>query len=58
MASIEKTKFCPICQKLVPPKQEAKAFPFCSERCQLVDLGAWLDGGYAIAGDPGPSETS
>jgi uncharacterized protein len=24
-------------------------FPFCSERCKLVDLGAWLDGDYRIA---------
>lgn len=25
--------------------------PFCSERCRLVDLGAWLDERYAIPGD-------
>lgn len=25
-----------------------KYFPFCSERCKLVDLGAWLDCGYRI----------
>lgn len=25
--------------------------PFCSERCRMVDLGAWLDEKYAI---PGP----
>jgi endogenous inhibitor of DNA gyrase (YacG/DUF329 family) len=52
MASIEKTSSCPVCQKLVPPKREALAFPFCSERCQLVDLGTWLDGGYAIPAEP------
>ncbi len=22
--------------------------PFCSERCKLMDLGAWLSGHYAI----------
>ncbi|MBI2518796.1 MAG: DNA gyrase inhibitor YacG [Bdellovibrio sp.] len=22
--------------------------PFCSERCQLIDLGHWLEGDYAI----------
>jgi endogenous inhibitor of DNA gyrase (YacG/DUF329 family) len=25
--------------------------PFCSERCRLIDLGAWLDEKYTI---PGP----
>jgi endogenous inhibitor of DNA gyrase (YacG/DUF329 family) len=24
--------------------------PFCSERCQLVDLGAWVNGEYCIPG--------
>ncbi len=23
-------------------------YPFCSERCKLVDLGRWLDGKYQI----------
>jgi hypothetical protein len=23
--------------------------PFCSERCRLVDLGAWLDGAHRIS---------
>ncbi|MFN2502416.1 MAG: DNA gyrase inhibitor YacG [Pyrinomonadaceae bacterium] len=27
--------------------------PFCSERCKLLDFGAWVDGEYNI-----PSETS
>ena len=27
-------------------------FPFCSERCRLVDLGRWLDGHYRIPGEP------
>jgi hypothetical protein len=28
-------------------------FPFCSDRCKLIDLGRWLDGKYqiAVAGD-------
>jgi endogenous inhibitor of DNA gyrase (YacG/DUF329 family) len=38
-----------------------KFFPFCSERCRLIDLGAWLDADYRIpaqAGDEsdGPSK--
>jgi endogenous inhibitor of DNA gyrase (YacG/DUF329 family) len=39
---------CPICKKPVPD-QEANAFyPFCSDRCKLIDLGRWLDGKYMI----------
>ena len=26
------------------------SFPFCSERCRLIDLGRWVDGRYAIPG--------
>jgi hypothetical protein len=26
--------------------------PFCSERCRLIDLGAWLDEKYTIPGPP------
>lgn len=22
--------------------------PFCSDRCRLIDLGRWLDEGYAL----------
>jgi endogenous inhibitor of DNA gyrase (YacG/DUF329 family) len=30
---------------------DAGTFPFCSERCRLVDLGNWLDGRYALTDD-------
>ena len=23
-------------------------FPFCSDRCRLIDLGKWASGGYVI----------
>lgn len=42
---------CPICRKPVqepPPDQPLGIFPFCSERCKMVDLGRWLDGKYQI----------
>jgi len=26
-------------------------FPFCSERCRTIDLGAWLDEKYVIESD-------
>ncbi|MDE0970418.1 MAG: DNA gyrase inhibitor YacG [Octadecabacter sp.] len=35
---------CPICDK----KTIAEFRPFCSRRCGNLDLGKWLDGGYAI----------
>lgn len=25
--------------------------PFCSERCKLIDFGAWADGEYGIAAE-------
>jgi endogenous inhibitor of DNA gyrase (YacG/DUF329 family) len=24
-------------------------FPFCSERCRIIDLGKWASGGYVIS---------
>lgn len=51
----DQTRACPICEKAVPPLTEGSAFPFCSPRCQLADLGTWLDDGYAIPGDPSPN---
>jgi endogenous inhibitor of DNA gyrase (YacG/DUF329 family) len=40
---------CPICQKPVKKSgQNRKFFPFCSKRCSLIDLGAWLDSDYKI----------
>jgi len=40
---------CPICKK--PAKAGDIDFPFCSERCRLIDLGKWASGGYVIS-DP------
>jgi uncharacterized protein len=38
---------CPICRKLVVATDAD--FPFCSERCRLIDLGKWASGGYVIS---------
>jgi uncharacterized protein len=38
---------CPICNK--PADPDAPTFPFCSDRCQKIDLGKWLDGKYTIS---------
>jgi endogenous inhibitor of DNA gyrase (YacG/DUF329 family) len=57
---------CPVCQKEIAPASEAEAkwLPFCSERCQNVDLFRWSEGRYAIVeplmpahdADAGPME--
>jgi endogenous inhibitor of DNA gyrase (YacG/DUF329 family) len=44
---------CPVCHKPVKSSsrdgaEETQFFPFCSRRCKLVDLGAWLDARYTI----------
>lgn len=38
---------CPICRTIVL-RTDAE-FPFCSERCRLIDLGKWASGGYVIS---------
>lgn len=39
---------CPICKK--PSDSETDAdFPFCSERCKLLDLGNWASERYVIS---------
>tara|TARA_R110001592_G_scaffold59905_4_gene182054 strand:- start:4726 stop:4959 length:234 start_codon:yes stop_codon:yes gene_type:complete len=39
---------CPTCSKKVVWQEAATFRPFCSERCQQIDLGAWADESYAI----------
>jgi hypothetical protein len=40
---------CPICRKAAP-REDNPAWPFCSERCRLIDLGKWLDEDYRVPG--------
>jgi endogenous inhibitor of DNA gyrase (YacG/DUF329 family) len=52
---------CPICRKSVT--SQGADFPFCSERCRLLDLGKWASGGYVISspvqdGDEGIEDLS
>jgi endogenous inhibitor of DNA gyrase (YacG/DUF329 family) len=39
---------CSICRKPVAPRAENPAFPFCSKRCRMVDLGRWLGEEYRM----------
>ncbi len=48
---------CPQCGAETPFTPENPWRPFCSERCKLIDLGAWASESYRIpAGEEG--ETS
>ena len=40
---------CPTCKKEVKWVEDSKWRPFCSNRCKLIDLGAWADEEYSIA---------
>ncbi|HEY6129960.1 MAG TPA: DNA gyrase inhibitor YacG [Candidatus Acidoferrum sp.] len=46
---------CPIC-KTPTDSDLHKEFPFCSERCRLLDLGAWASEKYVVS-DPVFDET-
>ncbi|MCB9743391.1 MAG: DNA gyrase inhibitor YacG [Alphaproteobacteria bacterium] len=46
---------CPRCRAPALRRALNPAFPFCSERCRMIDLGAWLDEDFRI---PGPPDTS
>lgn len=48
---------CPICHKPVPTEaDQARFFPFCSRRCQEVDLLRWTKGEYAVVESLSPEE--
>jgi endogenous inhibitor of DNA gyrase (YacG/DUF329 family) len=38
---------CPICKKNV--KSSDADFPFCSDRCRVIDLGNWASGAYVVS---------
>ena len=41
---------CPVCKTEVSWEGNPHR-PFCSERCRLIDLGAWTEGRYQIQGE-------
>lgn len=48
---------CPICGKHMDQgPQEWPAWPFCSPKCRLIDLGRWLKQDYAVPATPDPEE--
>jgi hypothetical protein len=54
----EKTRVslrCPTCKKIVVASD--LEFPFCSDRCRLIDLGKWASGAYVISSPLNDPET-
>jgi endogenous inhibitor of DNA gyrase (YacG/DUF329 family) len=43
---------CPVCKKEVA--LSGADFPFCSERCRIIDLGNWASEKYRIPSDASP----
>lgn len=43
---------CPTCKKSQRWSECGEHKPFCSKRCQLIDLGEWANETHAIAGEP------
>lgn len=39
---------CPTCKKSVEWSESNPYRPFCSERCKLIDLGAWANEEYRV----------
>jgi uncharacterized protein len=54
---------CPRCAKRAPFSAQNPWRPFCSERCKMIDLGAWAAESYRVpiadetpGSEPDPSE--
>jgi endogenous inhibitor of DNA gyrase (YacG/DUF329 family) len=49
---------CPTCGRSVEWSEASLYRPFCSDRCRLIDLGAWLDERHRIPGEPDSADES
>jgi uncharacterized protein len=46
---------CPTCGRSIEWSDQSPFRPFCSERCRVIDLGAWLSEKHVIPStDPAP----
>jgi len=48
---------CPTCEKTHNYYRSKPWSPFCSERCQLIDLGAWANEEHKIKGQKMETQT-
>jgi len=39
---------CPTCKKPVKWNEQSEFRPFCSEKCKMIDLGAWVAEEYSV----------
>ena len=51
----QRRRQCPHCDRDVTWPETA-TYPFCSERCRLIDLGVWAAGDYRVPGEPATEE--
>jgi len=49
---------CPTCGATVVWSESASWRPFCSDRCRMIDLGAWFTEERAIPETAGQDETT
>jgi endogenous inhibitor of DNA gyrase (YacG/DUF329 family) len=47
---------CPTCSRELEWSPASPFRPFCSERCRLIDLGAWFNEERGIVGEDKPPE--
>jgi endogenous inhibitor of DNA gyrase (YacG/DUF329 family) len=48
---------CPTCKREIV-WEDSPYRPFCSERCRLIDLGAWLSEQHTIPGESAQPATT
>ena len=48
MTRLYRKVVCPTCGKQIEWRPENTWKPFCSERCKLIDLGAWATENYRL----------
>lgn len=49
---------CPTCSKQIEWNPENEFRPFCSERCKMIDLGAWASEEYKVVAEPSVDDYS
>ena len=52
---------CPVCRKVMDETTQQNSrengfYPFCCNRCRMLDLGKWFDGDYRIPVEIRPEE--
>lgn len=47
---------CPTCETAVEWNNQSPYRPFCSKRCQLIDLGEWAEENHTIPAEPEKNE--